>query len=64
MSGPTSLDRTDIDLAAGQKGHRAAEIDGEAALDAAEDHSFNLLASALRFCSSRVQPSSRRALSR
>ena len=29
---------THIDLAAGQEGHGAVEIDGEAALDAAEDH--------------------------
>src|SRR5262249_25242916 len=30
-------DRTDIDLAAWQEGHGAVEVDGEAALDAAED---------------------------
>jgi hypothetical protein len=30
--------RPDVDLAAGQEGHGAREIDGEAALDAAEDH--------------------------
>ena len=30
--------RAHIDLAAGQEGHRAIQVDGEAALDAAEDH--------------------------
>jgi hypothetical protein len=30
-------DRADVDLRTGQEGHGAAEIDGEAALDAAED---------------------------
>ena len=38
ISGPTSRVGTDIDLAARQEGHGAVEIDGEAALDAAEDH--------------------------
>src|SRR5205085_3201352 len=37
-------DRTDVDLAAGQEGHGAAEIDGEAALHAAEDHAFDAVA--------------------
>ena len=35
--------RADIDLAAGQEGHGAAEIDGEAALDAAEDGALDAL---------------------
>ena len=34
----------DIDLAAGQERDGAVEIDGEAALDAAEDHAFDALA--------------------
>jgi hypothetical protein len=34
----------DVDLAAGQEGHGAVEVNGEAALDAAEDHAFNALA--------------------
>ena len=37
-------DRADVDLAAGQEGHGAAEVDGEAALDAAEDHALDALA--------------------
>ena len=36
--------RADVDLAAGQEGDGAAEIDGEAALDAAEDHAFDAVA--------------------
>ena len=40
---PTSRIGTDIDLAAGQEGHGAAEIDGEAALDAAENHAVDRL---------------------
>ena len=36
--------RADIDLAAGQEGDGAIEIDGEAALDAAEDHAVDALA--------------------
>ena len=36
-------DRADINLAAGQERHGAAEIDGEAALDAAEDHAIDAL---------------------
>src|SRR5580765_8420451 len=35
--------RADIDLAAGQEGHGAAEIDGEAAFDAAEDRAHDPL---------------------
>ena len=35
--------RADIDLGAGQEGHGAAEVDGEAALDAAEDHAVDAL---------------------
>src|SRR5262249_50986028 len=37
------LDWADIDLASREEGHSAVEIDGEAALDAIEDHAFNLL---------------------
>ena len=37
-------DRADVDLAAGQEGHGAAEVDGEAALDSAEDHAFDAVA--------------------
>ena len=37
-------DRADVDLAAGQEGDGAAEIDGEAALDAAEDHALDAVA--------------------
>ena len=36
-------DRAHVDLAARQEGHGAVEIDGEAALDPAEDHAVNLL---------------------
>ena len=36
--------RADVDLAAGQEGHGAAEVDGEAALDPAEDHAVDALA--------------------
>ena len=35
--------RADIDLAARQEGHGAGQIDGEAALDAAEDHAGDAL---------------------
>ena len=35
--------RADVDLAAGQEGHGAAEVDGEAALDPAEDHAVDAL---------------------
>ena len=36
-------DRPDVDLAAGQECHRPAEIDREAALDAAENHALDPL---------------------
>ena len=36
-------DRTNVDLRARQEGHRAVEIDGEAALDLVEDDAVNLL---------------------
>ena len=36
-------DRTDVDLRARQEGHRAIEIDGEAALDLIEDDALDLL---------------------
>src|SRR5204863_2988635 len=36
--------RADIDLRTGQEGDRAAEIDGEAALDPAEDHALDAVA--------------------
>ena len=55
--------RTDVDLAARQEGDGAVEIDGEAALDAAEDDAGDALV-ALELFSSRVQASSRRAFSR
>ena len=35
--------RADVDLAAGQEGHRAVEVDREAALDLVEDHALDLL---------------------
>ena len=57
-------DRADVDLAAGQEGHGAAEVDGEAALDAAEDDAVDALVLARSSASRRVQASSRRALSR
>ena len=44
ISGLDVADRADVDLAAGQEGHGAAEVDGEAALDAAEDHALDALA--------------------
>ena len=37
-------DRANVHLAAGKEGHGAVEIDGEAALDAIEDHAFDALA--------------------
>ena len=37
-------DRTDVDLRAGQEGDGAAEVDGEAALHAAEDHALDAVA--------------------
>ena len=37
-------DRTDVDLRTGKEGHGAAEVDGEAALHAAEDHAFDAVA--------------------
>jgi hypothetical protein len=55
--------RADVDLAARQEGHRAAEVDGEAALHAAEDHAVDALL-ALKDFSRLVQASSRRAFSR
>src|SRR5690606_6679493 len=36
--------RADVDLAAGEEGHGAVEVDGEAALDAAEDAALDALA--------------------
>ena len=42
---PHITDGANVDLAAGQEGHGAVEIDGEAALHAIEDLSFNLLVS-------------------
>ena len=36
--------RADVDLAAGQEGDGAAKVDGEAALDPAEDHALDALA--------------------
>src|SRR6185295_868956 len=40
-------DRADVDLAAGQKGDGAAQVDGEAALDPAEDHAVDAVASGI-----------------
>ena len=37
-------DRADVDLASGKEGHGAAKVDGEAALDAAEDHAVDAVA--------------------
>src|SRR5690606_39775547 len=37
-------DRTDVDLRAGQEGRGAAQVDGEAALDAADDGAVDWLA--------------------
>ena len=37
-------DRTDVDLRTGQEGHGGVEVDGEAALDAAEDHAVDAVA--------------------
>ena len=37
-------DRADVDLAAGKEGDGAAEVDGEAALDPAEDHALDAVA--------------------
>ena len=55
--------RPDVDLAAGQEGHRTAEIDREAALDPAEDRALTFAVS-LNACSSLFQLSSRLAFSR
>jgi hypothetical protein len=44
ISGADVADRADIDLAARQEGHRAAQIDGEAALDPAVDGAVDPLA--------------------
>jgi hypothetical protein len=41
-------DRANVDLAAGQERHGAAEIDREAALDAPEDHALGALAALIR----------------
>jgi hypothetical protein len=55
--------RAHIDLGAGQERHGAAEIDGEAALDAAEDRALDAGSLVAAF-SRRSHASSRRALSR
>ena len=44
ISGVDVAHRADVDLAAGQEGDRAAEIDGEAALDPAVDRAGDALA--------------------
>ena len=46
ISGPDVADRANVDLAAGQEGDGAAEVDGEAALDPAVDGAVDAL---LRF---------------
>ena len=56
--------RADVDLAAGQERDGAVEIDGEAALDAAEDRCRCTRSLAWNSFSSWVQASSRRAFSR
>ena len=56
--------RADVDLAAGQERHRAAEIDGEAALDTAVDGAVDALSVCSNAFSRLVQASSRRAFSR
>ena len=43
ISGDDVADRADVDLRARQEGHRAVEIDGEAALDLVEDDALDLL---------------------
>ena len=43
MSGADIADGTNVDLAAGKEGYRTAEIDGEAALHAAEYHAIDSL---------------------
>ena len=63
ISGRDVAHRADIDLAARQEGHGAVEIDGEAALDPAEDRAGDALVRLEAF-SSWVQASSRRAFSR
>ena len=59
-------DRADVDLAAGQEGDGAAEVDGEAALDPAEDHAFDAVAGgefASRACPRRLRGGRGRGLS-
>ena len=41
ISGRDVAHRADVDLRAGQEGHGAVEVDGEAALDAAEDDALD-----------------------
>src|SRR6185295_10877099 len=41
---PDVADRADVDLASGQEGDGAVEIDGEAAFDPAEDHALDPVA--------------------
>ncbi len=55
--------RAHVDLGAGQERHGAAEIDGEAALDAAEDRALDAVLVGIGFLK-RSQAASRRALSR
>jgi hypothetical protein len=55
--------RAHIDLGAGQEGHGAAEIDGEAALDPTEDRAFDAGIVGIGLFQ-RSQASSRRAMSR
>ena len=57
-------DRADVDLAAGQEGHGAVEIDGEAAFDAVEDHAFDPLAGFVLFLEPRPALLAARLLAR
>ena len=56
--------RADVDLLTGKEGDGAAEIDGEAALDAAEDHALDAVAGrefAFRACPTRLRGARGRA---
>ena len=64
ISGPTSRIGRTSTWRSGKERDRAVEIDGEAALDAAEDHALHAGSDSLNAFSSRIQLSSRRALSR
>ena len=63
ISGSDVAHRADVDLAAGQEGDGAAKVDGEAALDPAEDHALDALALVMLLLNL-SQAASRRARSR